>query len=290
LLTNLKFSGFCFSFGTIFGLFKLDSKIGLIPMSKSCILFCNCGAGVITSDKSEQIKSNLKNLDTDVYQLDDFCGIVLNRKDFIRAIDRKYDQKIMVACYPRAIKNLLAQNDLELSGLDVLNFRELSVADIESKLRTDFSFADGKASETRMESGLDVPAWYPVIDQRLCIDCGKCFKFCLFGVYTFGGKQLKVVNPLACKNNCPACGRNCPTSAIIFPRLKENSVLAGAEPGTESQYKGMADNKEMISILNQRSALRRNIFRAGLVEQAEAERKKALEEMKITSGKIKKDD
>ena len=140
-------------------------------MSKSCILFCNCGAGVITSGKSEQIKSTLKNLDADVYQLDDFCGIVMNRKDFIRAIDQKYAQKIMVACYPRAIKNLLAQNDLELSGLEVLNFRELSVADIELKLRTDFSFADGKASETRMESGLDVPAWYPVIDQPLCIDC-----------------------------------------------------------------------------------------------------------------------
>jgi len=248
-------------------------------MSKSCILFCNCCAGVITSDKSEQIKSTLKNLDADVYQLDDFCGIVLNRKDFIRAIDQKYDQKIMVACYSRAIKNLLAQNDLELSGLEVLNFRELSVADIESKLRTDFSFADGKASETRMESGLDVPAWYPVIDQPLCIDCGKCFKFCLFGVYTFGGKQLKVVNPLACKNNCPACGRNCPASAIIFPRLKENSVLAGAEAGRESQYKGIADNKDMISTLNQRSALRRNIFRTGLIEQAEAERRKALGEL-----------
>ena len=248
-------------------------------MSKSCILFCNCGAGVITSDKSEQIKSTLTTLDADVYQLDDFCGIALNRKDFIRAIDKKYDRKIMVACYPRAIKNLLAQNDLELSGLEVLNFRELSVADIESKLRNDFSFADGKASETRMESGLDVPAWYPVIDQPLCIDCGKCFKFCLFGVYTFGGKQLKVVNPLACKNNCPACGRNCPTSAIIFPRLKENSVLAGAEPGTASPYKGMANNADMISTLNQRSALRRNIFRTGLIEQAEAERRKALEEL-----------
>lgn len=254
----------------------------MIP--KTCILFCKCGAEVITSDKSEQIKSMLEMLCADLYQLDDFCGIVLNRKDFIRAIDQKYDRKIMVACYPRAIKNLLAQNDLELSGLEVLNFRELSVKEIESKLKNDFSFAVGKATESSVESGLDVPAWYPVIDQPLCIDCGKCFKFCLFGVYTFGNKELKVVNPLACKNNCPACGRNCPTSAIIFPRLKEAGVLAGAEPDKTSKTSEFAMDSSIISTLNKRSALRRNIFRTGLLEQAEAERQKAIEEMKATSG------
>ncbi|MDP2887942.1 MAG: hypothetical protein Q8P34_03125 [Bacteroidota bacterium] len=252
-------------------------------MSKSCILFCNCGAGVISSEKSNQIKMMVGSFDVDLYQLDDFCGIVLNRKDFIRAIDQKYDRKIMVACYPRAIKSLLAQNDLTLSGLEVLNFRELSVADIESKLRNDFLFTEGKTSETTIESGLDVPAWYPVIEQALCIDCGKCFKFCLFGVYTFGNKQLKVVNPLACKNNCPACGRNCPTSAIIFPRLKETVVLAGAEPGAEHRVKEFAMDSSLISTLNQRSALRRNIFRAGLMEQAQAERQKALEELKAST-------
>jgi len=249
-------------------------------MSKSCILFCNCGAGVIPSEKSQQIKSSLETLDTDVYQLDDFCGIVLGRKDFIQAIEQKYERKVMVACYPRAIKNLLAQNDLELSGLEVLNFRELTAGEIDAKLKSDLGFVEGTAREDTIGSGLDVPAWYPVIDQPLCIDCGKCFKFCLFGVYTFGDKKLKVVNPLACKNNCPACGRNCPTSAIIFPRLKEGGVLSGAEPGTEVKSKGLATDLNMISTLNQRSALRRNIFRAGLVEQAEAERQKALNELK----------
>lgn len=249
-------------------------------MGNTCILFCNCGAGVISAEKSEQIQAVIKSLDADVFQLHDFCGIVLNRKDFVREIDRKYSRKIMVACYPRAIKSMLAQNDLELSGLEVLNFKELSVAEIESRLKADFSFSAGQVHEEKIESGLDVPAWYPVIDQPLCIDCGKCFKFCLFGVYTFDSKKLKVVKPLSCKNNCPACGRNCPTSAIIFPRLKENSVLAGAEPGTEVKSKGLAADINMISTLNQRSALRRNIFKVGLMEQAEAERRKALEEMK----------
>ncbi len=249
-------------------------------MGKSCILFCKCGAGIITPDKQEQIGLMLDNLETDLFQLDDFCGIVLNRKDFIQAINQKYERVIMIACYPRAIHNLLVQNNLELSGLEVLNFRELSVSEIESKLRNEFSINDGKAIETLVESGLDVPAWYPVIDESLCTECGKCFKFCLFGVYTFGGKKLKVVNPLSCKNNCPACGRNCPTSAIIFPRLKESGVLAGAEPGTEPAFQRLSTDANLISTLNQRSALRRNIFRAGLIEQAESERQKALDELK----------
>lgn len=249
-------------------------------MEKTCILFCNCGAGVISSEKSMKIATLLESLEADLFQLNDFCGIVLNRKDVVQEIDQKYDRKIMIACYPRAIKNLLTQNNLQLSGLEVLNFRDLSSDDIESKLKTEYAFAEGSAIQTMVESGLEVPAWYPVIDQPLCIDCGKCFKFCLFGVYTFASKQLKVVNPLACKNNCPACGRNCPTSAIIFPRLKENGVLAGAEPGTESNLKVMVTSENLISTLNQRSALRRNIFNAGLIELAEVERRKALAEMK----------
>jgi heterodisulfide reductase subunit A-like polyferredoxin len=249
-------------------------------MSETCVFFCNCGAGVISAEKSEQIQAVVKSLGVDLFHLNDFCGMVLNRRYFIHEVDQKYSRKIMIACYPRAIKNMLEQNGLEQNGLEVLNFKELSVAEIESKLKTDFSIQEGNANEQQLESGLDVPAWYPVIDQPLCIDCGKCFKFCLFGVYTFDNKKLKVVKPLACKNNCPACGRNCPTSAIIFPRLKENSVLAGAEPGIEVKSKGLAADINMISTLNQRSAMRRNIFKVGLMEQAEAERKRALDELK----------
>lgn len=248
-------------------------------MCKTCILFCQCGGGIIPSEKESQIKSMLEFLDTDLYVLDDFCGIVLGRKDFIQAIDLNYERKVMIACYPRAINNLLAQNNLQLSGLEVLNFRDLSVEAIESKLKSEFQLGEKKPFET-IQSELDVPAWYPVIDEALCSNCGKCFKFCLFGVYSFKDKKLNVIKPLACKNNCPACGRNCPTSAIIFPRLKEGGVLAGAEPGSGPKPKEFAMDSRLISTLNQRSALRRNIFKTGLMEQAEAERQRALDEMK----------
>jgi ferredoxin len=126
-------------------------------------------------------------------------------------------------------------------------------------------------------SKLDVPAWFPVIDQSLCTLCGQCARFCMFGVYAYDKKSLTVVNPLACKNNCPACGRTCPASAIMFPRLAENSVLAGAEPG---EKKTAVTGKEagLFVLLNERNQVRRNIFRQGVIKMAEAERKKALEE------------
>ena len=249
-------------------------------MRKACILFCNCGAGVISSEKSQQIKSLVEVIDADLFYLDDFCGVVLNRKDFIRDIEQNYERKLVLACYPRAIKNLLMQNGLMLSELEILNFREQSIDEIGYRLRTEYSIVEREPIGTTIESGLNVPAWYPVIDQSSCSNCGKCFKFCLFGVYSFPDKNLNVVKPLSCKNNCPACGRNCPTSAIIFPRLKEGGVLAGAEPGSEQQAKEIVMNSKLISTLNQRSAMRRTILKTGVMEQAEEERRKALEELK----------
>jgi NAD-dependent dihydropyrimidine dehydrogenase PreA subunit len=134
-----------------------------------------------------------------------------------------------------------------------------------------------------MESGLEVPAWFPVIDTSRCTICGKCARFCLFGVYRFDRKSLEVVAPLNCKNNCPACGRTCPASAIIFPRLPENSVLAGAEP----EEPGNVASKESLSVLlNDRNRSRTNIFREGLIQLAEMDRQKALDEIqKLTTKK-----
>jgi len=100
----------------------------------------------------------------------------------------------------------------------------------------------------------------------------------LFGVYSYDKKSLKVVDPLACKDNCPACGRTCPTQAIMFPRLAENTVLAGAEPG---EKKVSVDKSSLLTTLNQRNQNRKNIFRQGVVAQAEEERRKALEEFKM---------
>ncbi len=251
---------------------------------RSCILFCRCKAGVISSESLDIIAAGLKSFDADVFEVQDLCALSLREKDFLNALDKNFQQKIIIACYPRAIKNMFRQNGIGFGDFEVLNFKILQPETIFSKLENDFGIQKGEARYQVQITELDVPAWYPVIDESLCTLCGKCARFCLFGVYSFDKKNLKVVDPLACKNNCPACGRTCPTSAIIFPRLAENTVLAGDEPGGS---KIALDSGSLISALNARNQNRRNIFRQGVVEQAEEERQKAIDELKTKTGGFK---
>lgn len=244
---------------------------------KSVVLFCRCKANIISSESIEKIAAGLKNFHTNVYELQDLCALTINEKDVLNTIGKEFQQKIIVACYPRAIKNMFRQNGIDFGEFEVLNFRELSAEKIFAKLANDFQLKKGEARYQVQITDLNVPAWFPVIDESLCTLCGKCARFCLFGVYSYDKKSLKVVDPLACKDNCPACGRTCPTSAIIFPRLAENTVLAGDEPNGK---RIAVDKGSLLSTLNARNQNRRNIFRQGVVEQAEEERRKALEEFK----------
>ena len=250
----------------------------------SCLLFCRCGAGVISKGKTDQLAESFQQMDVDVYELHDLCALAINEKDVLQTIGEKYERKLIVACYPRAVKNIFRQAGVDFGEFEVLNFKELSTEQIRNKLEGEYQLQKGEARYQVQISKLDVPSWYPVIDESLCTLCGQCARFCLFGVYSYDKKSLTVVNPLACKNNCPACGRTCPSSAIMFPRLVENSTLAGAEPG----MKKAADSKGKSSLfvtLNERNQTRKNIFRQGVVQLAEDERKKALAEFKKSIGK-----
>ncbi len=244
---------------------------------KSCVLFCRCKAQVISSESLEIISSGLKNFDADIFELQDLCAMTLQEKDVLNSIGREFHQKIIIACYPRAIKNMFRQNGIEFGNFELLNFKEYSAETIFLKLESEFQLSKGEARYQVQVTDLDVPAWFPVIDESLCTLCGKCARFCLFGVYSFDKKSLKVIDPLACKDKCPACGRTCPTSAIVFPRLAENTVLAGDEPNGK---KIGIDKSSLLTTLNVRNQNRRNIFIQGVLEQAEEERRKALEEFK----------
>lgn len=250
--------------------------------NKSCVIFCRCGANVISNQRLDEISGRLKNLDIHVFELHDLCAFSVNEKDVLNAIGIEFQNKIVLACYPRAVKNMLKQGGVDFGQFEVLNFKELSSEEIFSKLKNEYQVLEGKAFYQTQITKLEVPAWFPVIDEALCTLCGKCARFCLFGVYTFDKKSLKVVNPLACKDKCPACGRTCPTSAIMFPRLDENTVLAGDEPNGK---RIAVDKGSLLMNLNARNQNRRNIFRQGVVEQAEEERRKALEELKATLSK-----
>lgn len=250
-------------------------------MSKSCIMFCRCSAGIVPDQKLEAINKVVSTLDAPVFELHDLCALTIDRQNFLQEIESTYEKKIVIACYPRAVEKMLVQADVPFTGLQVLNFRELSVDAIQDNLSRENSFSEGNPDIQEVKSSLEVPAWFPVIDQGKCTSCGQCARFCLFGVYRFLDKKLEVVNPLNCKNLCPACGRTCPTSAIIFPRLKEDSVLSGAEPGQIKIDLSLAQEGNMLSMLQQRSQNRRSILKSGIMELAEEERRKALEQFKI---------
>lgn len=227
----------------------------------------------------DEISDALKTLDVHVFELVDLCSFSLHEKDVLNIIGREFQKKIVIACYPRAVRNMLKQGNIDFKDFDVLNYKELSPHQIMSVLKNQHNILEGEALYQVNVSDLDVPAWFPVIDESLCSLCGKCARFCLFGVYTFDKKSLKVVNPLACKNNCPACGRTCPTSAIMFPRLDEKTVLAGAYPGASEKKPGEVG---LYVMLNDRNRERKNIFRQGVLKLAEEERQKAIEELKAS--------
>ena len=248
-------------------------------MKKNVVIYCNCSAGIISESKQNEITEVIKQANTDVVELRDLCAYTVNEKEALHSINTKYDKKVVVACYPRAVQNMFRQCKIEMDNFEVINFREKSAEQIGKELDEKLESEAGDTSYEVLQNSLEVPAWYPVIEESRCIYCGKCAKFCVFGVYKFSKKSLEVVEPLNCKNNCPACGRTCPTSAIIFPRLKENSVLSGAEPGSRDT-KANVPRGGLLVMLNERNQNRRNIFKQDMLQLAEEEKRKAIEELK----------
>ncbi|MFP4469548.1 MAG: hypothetical protein ACLFPE_02620 [Bacteroidales bacterium] len=230
------------------------------------VLFCNCSANIFSGEKVDELKASLKLLDANVFELHDLCALAVHDKAPLESLLRSAGSDIFIACYPRAVKNILRQNGIANHKTEVINLREMSPPEIIRLLKDQYGISDGEAAYDVVKTTLEVPAWYPVVDHAYCNLCGKCSRFCMFGVYKFDKKSLEVVNPLACKNNCPACGRKCPASAIIFPRLPENSVLSGADPSLNDNQQ--VDEGELYSALNRRNRARKSIFREGVVAKA----------------------
>lgn len=250
---------------------------------KTNVFFCNCLARIISDEKLNAIRLALSTLGVDVFELHDLCACSLSERERLNHIASAYSKKYIIACYPRAIEHLLKQNGIDFGNYEVLNFRELSVNEIIERISLDIETPTQKGNYTVIKSKLDVPAWYPVIDQTRCTLCGQCARFCLFGVYKYNKQSLHVVRPLSCKNNCPACGRTCPASAIIFPRLAENSELSGAE---SSEGKGAQNTEKegLFLLLNERNKMRKSIFKPGVLNLAHQERDKAIKDMEKEEG------
>lgn len=170
-------------------------------MASKRLTICTCSTRHLVDPKKVEEwvkKANDEGLELNL--VDDLCSLFEDDDPSIASIA----EGTIVACHERAIVGLL-----EWRGCDatkIINIRALNP-----------SVADGPLSD----------AWYPIIDKHRCSECGKCFDFCPFNVYDMVDGRVRVVHPHRCKNNCPACARNCPSEAIIFPKYEHSPINGG---------------------------------------------------------------
>ena len=258
----------------------------MLIMNKK-VVFCNCGAKLISVDRLEEITGYLQRSELPFVKISDLCGSAVDKKGEILELFSLNEEILIIACYPRGV-NLLLENcgiDPKSLSLEYLNFRELSNDQIFSGIISFFSRTASEKTSSEIISSCEWPPWYPIIDHSRCNACGQCADFCLFGVYEKIDNKVVVVNPKGCKYNCPACARICPQIAIVFPKYEHDGAIAGSETIDEIAEQ-QRQNQDIDSILGgniykaleMRKAKRQSIIRSTAMQQAIVEREKALAE------------
>ena len=228
------------------------------------ILYCDCARRDYVSVYNKQIiRSALAEAEIEVLATQDLCRMAVHEREVLRRFFAT-GKVAVIACDSRAVKSLLEYCEIDYSTMqiDFYNLRThnpveiLDALGIEKSGGEQISFAD--SSESEQDNWLP---WYPVIDRERCTACGKCFNFCLFGVYEKdANNQIVVRNPEKCKPECPACARVCPQGAVIFPKHKEAEINGGAvvtcavddeendSPATDDMYSLLKKRREMHKI------------------------------------------
>jgi len=252
-------------------------------MSKK-VIFCNCSADIIGADRLKTISEYLLQGGHPFAEISDLCGCSVDRKNETRDLMLSADEVLIIACYQRAVKLLLENCGIDHPNLkfSFLNFRELNNNEIYGAINAFFEGETGKGDHTLFTNTTDWPSWFPVIDYSRCNTCGQCADFCLFGVYEKHENKVVVVHPKGCKNNCPACGRICPQTAIVFPKYEHEGAISGADTIDEIvEHQRQSQDIETIlgsniyKALEMRKAKRLSIIRSTAMQKAMEEREMA---------------
>lgn len=192
------------------------------------VTICACTSrSFIDQSKLALLATRLEENGAEVTLVADLCELVMNRSSELAEIA----QSPILACYPRAIQSQMDWLQLEASEIhDIRNIEaEVILEEFGLAASPGESIENPDINEqlAALPTSPGADAWYPVLDKSKCTNCGKCHDFCLFGVYTVENKEVKVVQPQNCKNNCPACARVCPSKAIIFPKYAKSPINGG---------------------------------------------------------------
>ena len=220
------------------------------------ITICTCSSRTIIDRAAvAKVVASAQQAGMEVALVSDLCELCENKADEVHEIA----DTTIVACYPRAVKSLMAfvgEDDVRS-----LNLRSQTADEVLAALGVQPAQVSPEKTEVWMKQMEAMPrrlgedAWYPTIDKDVCAECGKCLDFCPFGVYEMVDDRVRVVHPHHCKNNCPACARTCPANAIIFAKY-DRSPINGGEDRQENAIQ--LDTKELYAqTLRERLAARK---------------------------------
>lgn len=250
-------------------------------------MFCNCGGDRIEQERLLSIEKILIDTKIDLIKISDLCGVSVLDNQKLRTSFRVSDEYLVVACHSRALKLLFEKAGIKTDDYS-FKFINFFVSDNEEITRETDSFNNSidvrqnpVIEEIRKSS--EWATWFPVIDYERCTTCGQCADFCLFGVYEKTEEKIIVINPQGCKNNCPACARICPQTAIIFPKYKPGGAIGGSDEIDEvSEQKRQVEdintllNGDIYSALEKRKMKRKSIIKDEAMNKAIEERHNAL--------------
>jgi NAD-dependent dihydropyrimidine dehydrogenase PreA subunit len=249
------------------------------------IVFCNCSGDRISQERLQAIEYYLIKHNAELIKLSDLCGLSAAGKEKLASVFCEGDEYLIIGCHSRSLKLLLEQANIDISNnsFHYASFLELPDEEIFERVLLFPGNGNNVSSFEEIRSDYGWPSWYPVIDYSRCSACGQCADFCLFGVYEKSKERVNVINPEACKNNCPACARICPQTAIIFPKYKPGGAIGGSDTIDEisEQKRQTIDINNLLegdiyTALEQRKHKRKSIILDEAMKKALEERSDAL--------------